>query len=181
MYNSFDKIMDVDLTKLSYNQTINRSFTMTEMLNSGLWHIIQCNGFYKCIPLFNCDIISSSDSNDKILDSNQCLITIGESDTIISCVSDDTGGIHYHNIILYAYTPYSKLDLSDEVIVYCIVYDEYLNTVNNVLLNVVVDGTISSQITTSSEGIAMFNVKNPCSVQFVYDELESNIITITED
>ena len=181
MYNSSEKIMDNDLTNLSYKQGINRSFTMDEVLTGGLWHIIHGNGFYKCIPLFNCDSIVSSDSRDSVLDDNQCLITIGDEDTVIKCVSDDTGGIHYHNIILYAYTPYSKLDLTDTVNVYCIVYDEYLNTLNNVIVNVVIDGTVTSQITTSSEGICNFTVKNTCTIQFTYDEITSNTIIITED
>lgn len=181
MYNSSDKIMDSDLTNLSYKQGVNRSFTMSEVLTGGLWHVITGNGFYKCIPLFNCDSISSSDSRDSVLDDNQCLITIGDEDTVIKCVSDDTGGIHYHNITLYAYIPYSKLDLTDEVNVYCIVYDEYLNTLNNVLINVVLDGTVTSQITTSSEGICKFTVKNTCTIQFTYDEITSNTISITED
>ena len=181
MYNSSEKIMDNNLTNLSYKQGVNRSFTMSEVLTGGLWHIIHGNGFYKCIPLFNCDIITSSDSRDSVLDDNQCLITIGDEDTVIKCVSDDTGGIHYHNIILYAYTPYTKLDLTDTVNVYCIVYDEYLNTLNNVLVNVVIDGSVTSQIRTSSDGIASVTVKNPCTIKFVYDETESNIVTIMED
>ena len=57
MYNSSEKIMDNDLTNLSYKQGINRNFTMDEVLTGGLWHIVPGNGFYKCIPLFNCDII----------------------------------------------------------------------------------------------------------------------------
>ena len=182
MYNSLEKIMDIDLTNLSYMQGINRDFTMEEVLNSGLWHVITGNGFYKCIPLFNCDSISSSDDTDKILDDNKCLITIGDNaDTVISCVSDDTGSIHYHDIMLYAYTPYSKLDLVDEVVVYCIVYDDYLNTLNNVPVNVVVDGDVVSQISTDNNGICRFTIKQECTVQFAYNEIDSNVITITEE
>lgn len=178
MYNSSEKIMDNDLTNLSYKQGINRSFTMSEVLTGGLWHIIHGNGFYKCIPLFNCDIITSSDSRDSVLDDNQCLITIGDEDTVISCSSDDTGGIHYHNIHCYAYTPYNKLDLIDEMYVYCIVYDEYLNTLNNVLVNVLIDGDVVAQTSTNNQGICKYKIMEQCSVQFSYNENESNIINV---
>lgn len=178
MYNSIDKIMDKDLTFLSYGQNINHDFTMDEVLGGDLWYIVEGDGFYKCVPLFNCDSIVSSDVNDNVLDGNRCLITLGDVDTVISCSSDDTGGIHYYNIHCYAYTPYSKLDLIDEVYVYCIVYDEYLNTLNNVLVNVLIDGDVVAQTSTNNQGICKYKIMEQCSVQFSYNENESNIINV---
>ena len=182
MYNSPDMCFDADLTKLSYNQTINHNFTMTEVLTGDLWYVVEGDGFYKCIPLFNCDNITSSDETDRVLDNNKCVITRGNEDTIIYCTSDDTGGIHYHTIECYAYTGYTKLDLLDEIIVYCIVYDEYLNTVNNALINVIINGgDVTSQIYTNNQGICKFPIKQACTIQFTYGEIESNIITIMEE
>ena len=178
MYNSSEVCFDEDLTFLSYNQTINKDFTMSEVLTGGLWYVVEGTGFYKCIPLFNCDRITSSDDNDNVLDDNKCLITLGDEETIISCISDDTGGIHYQDIAVYAYAPYTKLDLLDEVIVYCIVYDEYLNTLNNTLVDVLIDGTVTSQIQTNNQGVCKFTIKNPCTIQFKYNDNMSNIITI---
>ena len=104
MYNSQDLIFDDEMTLLSYNQCINRVWTVDELLLSDLWSISQLDDLvYKCIPLFNCDRISSSNGSDVVLEDNKCLILNFDDETRISCRSDDTGGIHYHNILLHAY------------------------------------------------------------------------------
>lgn len=178
MYNAKDLCLDTDLTLLSYGQTINHDFTMSEVLNGGLWYVIHGDGFYKCVPLFNCDKIISSDKKDKVLDDNQCLITLGEEYTIIQCVSDDTGGIHYHTVTLHCFTPVTSLTVLDELVVCCIVFDEYLNTLNNVSVNVIVDDMVVSQVVTDNDGIARFTMKETGTVQFGYGSILSNSVVI---
>ena len=180
MYNSKDLVVDEDLTFLSYNQTINAEFTVEEILDSPLWSVNSDNGLIKAIPLFNCDKITSSNESDKVLDDNKCVILENNVDTIVKCISDDTGSMHYYAIELYAYAPYTKLDVIDEVTVYCILHDEYLNTVGNVNVDVYIDDEISGNVTSDSNGVCRFKVDQPCTVRFVYGELESNIVVIDE-
>ena len=175
-------IVDEELTFLSYNQTINKEFNVAEILDSDLWNVTELKSgtLYKAIPLFNCDTIVSSNTNDIVLDTNQCIVLNNVEDTVIECISDDTGAIHYYSLQLYAFTPYSTLDVIDEVTVYCIVYDEYLNTLNNVELNVCIDNEVISTVVTDNQGIARFKVTEPCEVSFCYNGTDlSNTITIS--
>lgn len=180
MYNSHDKCLDEDLTFLSYNQKINKSFYVDELKDSGLWLVDEINDILKCIPLFNCDTIISSNSDDIVLEENKCLICHNVENTVISCISDDTGGINYYNIFLYAYTPYSNLDLIDDITVYCVVYDEYLNTLNNVPINVFIDDTVVATVNTNNEGVCQYIVDNSCNIWFNYGENDSNLINIVK-
>jgi len=179
MYNSKELILDNELTFLSYNQTINREFTVEEIKTSPLWKVKTGDGLVTAIPLFNCDKIVSNNSDDIVLETNQCIICQNINETIVECISNDTGGIHYYTLELYAYTPYSKLDVIDEVTVYCIVSDEYLNTLNDVEVEVIVDDEPVSTVTTDNQGIARYKVSEACTVKFNYSETESNTITIT--
>ena len=178
MYNSKEMCVDKDLTFLSYNQTINAEFTVDEILESDLWVINDDNGLIKAIPLFNCDLITSSNSSDIVLDNNKCVILQNVGETIVECTSDDTGSIHYYSVELYAYCPYTKLDVIDKVSVYCVLADEYLNTVNNVNVNVIIDDEPVDTVKTNSNGICKYTVDADCTVKFVYNELESNEISI---
>ena len=180
MYNSKELTVDPELTLLSYNQTINAEFTLEEILDSPLWIVNSDNGLIKAIPLFNCDNITSSNSSDKVLDSNKCVILENDMDTIVKCISDDTGSMHYHSVELYAYAPYTKLDVIDEVTVYCILHDEYLNTVSNVGVDVYINDELSGSVLSDSNGVCRFKVNQNCSVKFVYGELESNSVVIGE-
>ena len=179
MYNSKELILDNELTFLSYNQTINKEFTVEEIKTSPLWKTVTGGGLVRAIPLFNCDKIVSSNDDDIVLETNQCIICQNVDETLVQCISDDTGGIHYYTLELYAFTPYSKLDLVDEVTVYCIVGDEYLNTLNDVEISVYVDDELTTTVLTDNQGIARYKVDSACTVQFKYGETESNTITIT--
>ena len=175
-------IVDEELTFLSYNQTINKEFNVAEILDSDLWNVTELKSgtLYKAIPLFNCGEIVSSNTNDIVLDTNQCIVLNNVEDTVIECISDDTGAIHYYSLQLYAFTPYSTLDVIDEVTVYCIVYDEYLNTLNNVEVNILIDNEVISTVVTDNQGIARFKVTEPCEVSFCYNGTDlSNTITIS--
>ena len=181
MYNSKDLCLDEDLTFISYNQTINEEFTVDEIITSDLWFIEGNSGsdVIKAIPLFNCDEIISNNDSDKILDTNKGIILQNDENTIIQCISNDTGSIHYQGISLYAYTAYTKLDLIEELTVYCIVYDKHLNTLNNVEIDVYVDNEITEKTTTNNKGICKYIVNEPCTVKFTYKETDSNNINIT--
>ena len=179
MYNSKQLILDNELTFLSYNQTINREFTVEEIKTSPLWKTNVGNGLVKAIPLFNCDKIVSNNSDDIVLETNQCIICQNVDETIVECISNDTGSIHYYTVECYAFVPYSKLDVIDELTVYVIVYDDYLNTLNDVPINVLIDDTVVGQIQTDNNGIGRFTVNEPCEISFEYNGTESNSIQIT--
>ena len=172
--------MDEELTFLSYKQPINSEFTVNEILTEDLWSVSPINdNLYKAIPLFNADVITSSNPNDIVLEDNKCLILHADDETIIKAISDDTGSIHYYSLQLYAFTPYSKLDLLDEVTVSVIVFDEFLNTLNNTTINVLINGDVTAQIQTSNNGIAKYTVTEACEVSFMFDENLSNTIMIS--
>lgn len=132
----------------------------------------------KAVPLFNCDIIQSNNPNDIILDDNKCAILNNDNNTIITAKSDDTSSIHYYNIVLYAYTPYCQLNGLNELVVSCIVYDKYLNTLNNIEVSVYVDNELNTIIKTNNEGLCEFKVDTACTVKFKYEDTTSNEITI---
>ena len=179
MYNSKEMCMDSELTFLSYSQKINQEFSVSDILTGDLWKVYDNDGVYKCIPLFNCDLIVSSNDSDIVVENNKCLILTVDEDTIVTVLSDDTGSIHYHSLQLYAFTPYARLDVIDEVCVYCIVYDEFLNTLNNITVNVIVDDDVVAQIQTNNTGIAEYIVSEQCDISFEYDENISNMIMIS--
>ena len=91
------------------------------------------------------------------------------------------GSIHYSNINLYAYTPYSKLNQTDSLWIYCIVYDGHLNTLNNVLIDVLIDDELNSQVNTDTSGECKIKINTPSTIQFRYNGVLSNNIIITED
>lgn len=178
IYNSKDLILDEDLTFLSYNQTVNLEFRLEDLLVSPLWFSEPVDGLVKCVPLFNCDLITSSNPSDRVLDGNRCVICEDIADTLISCSSADTGGVHYYSVELYAFAPYQVLDLADELTVYCVLHDEYLNSVGGVSVDVCVDGELVGTVLSDGDGVCRFKVEEPCTVQFVYGELESDEIVI---
>lgn len=180
MYNSKDMCVDNELTFLSFEQKINAEFSVGDILTGNLWKVYANGGVYKCVPLFNCDKLVSSNANDIVVDDNKCLILHVDDDTIVTAVSDDVGSTHYYSLQLYAFAPYTTLDVP-ELSVYCIVYDEFLNTLNNITLNVVIDGDIVGQIQTSNNGVGKYTVSEPCEVSFEYDENVSNLIQIGGD
>ena len=179
MYNSKSMILDEDLTFLSYNQTVNVEFTVDEILNSDLWVTNTDNGLVRAVPLFNCDTITSSNSSDKVLDDNKCVILHNVPETLIQCISNDTGSVHYYSVELYSYAPYSKLDVIDELTVFCVLYDEYLNTVGGVNVDVYVDDELADTVVSDSNGLCRYNVDQDCEIKFVYGETESNEVTIS--
>ena len=179
MYNSKDMCVDSELTFLSFNQTVNCEFRLDELLESPLWVTNNDNGLIKAIPLFNCDLITSSNLSDKVLDDNKCIILQDIGETLIQCTSNDTGSVHFYSVELYGYCPYSILDGVDEVPVYCILHDEYLNCVGNVDVDVYIDDEIVDTVVSDSNGICKYNVDQACTVKFVYGELESNEVIIT--
>ena len=182
MYNSSELIMDRELTFISYNQPINAEFTVDEILTGDLWKTYQINNnIYKAIPLFNCDKLVSTNSKDIILEDNKCIILNVDDDSIIKAISDDVGSTHYYSLQLYAFTPYSKLDVIDNITISVIVYDEFLNTLNNVTLDVYVDGVLTAIVKTDNYGIARYEVSEASEVSFVYDGNVSNSIIINQE
>lgn len=179
MYNSKDMCVDNELTFLSYSQNVNAEFSVDDILSGDLWVVYVNGGVYKCVPLFNCDKLVSSNANDIVVDDNKCLILQYDDDTIVTAVSDDVGSTHYYSLQLYAFTPYTKLDYLNHLYVYVIVYDEFLNTLNNVTVNVYIDNVLTSQVQTNNQGIAKYDITEPCEISFEYNENVSNLIQIS--
>lgn len=178
MYNSKDLTFDQELTFLSYKQPVNMEFTVDEILDGGLWSVSAVNdNVYRCVPLFNCDRLVSSNTNDIILEDNKCLILTVDDDTLVTALSDDVGSTHYYSLQLYAFAPYTTLDVP-ELSIYCIIYDEFLNTLNNVTVNVLVDGYVTGQVRTDNQGLCKYTVTEACEVSFEYSENVSNLIQI---
>ena len=173
--------MDKELTFLSFEQKVNAEFTVDEILDGDLWKVYANGGVYKCVPLFNCDKLVSSNANDIVLEDNKCLILHVDDDTIVTAVSDDTSTMHYYSLQLYAFAPYTTLDYLDQLSVYVIVYDEFLNTLNNVTLNVYIDNVLTSQVQTNNQGIAKYDITEPCEISFEHEENISNTIIIQGD
>ena len=170
--------VDNELTFLSYSQNVNAEFSVDDILSGDLWVVYVNGGVYKCVPLFNCDKLVSSNANDIVVDDNKCLILQYDDDTIVTAVSDDVGSTHYYSLQLYAFAPYTTLDYLDHLSVYVIVYDEFLNTLNNVTLNVYIDNVLTSQVQTNNQGIAKYDIAEPCEISFEYNENVSNLIQI---
>lgn len=180
MYNSKELIFDRELTFLSYGQPINAEFTVEEILTGDLWKVYQVNNnIYKAIPLFNADVITSSNPKDIVLEGNKCLILHVDDDTLITAKSDDTGDIHFYSLQLYAFAPYTKLDYLDSLSVYVIVYDEFLNTLNNVFVDVYVDNELIATVETDNQGIARYEVSEACEISFKYNDNVSNSVIIS--
>ncbi len=182
MYNSKDYVVDKDLTFLSYNQTIDGEFTVENILESDLWITENVgNSLIKAIPLFNCDSIISSNEADMILDMNKCIILQNDEDTIIRCISKDMGKTHYYDVQLFAYSIYNELDVIDDLDIFCIVYDKYLNTLDDIDVEVYVNGKLVDIVKTDTNGVCKFNVTKFSVVKFVYGNDESNQIIIYGD
>ena len=155
MYNSKERISAKDTTELSYNQKINKTFSIGEILTSPFWHIKNTEGnIVTAIPLFNCDSIKSFNEKDIVIDNNKAIIIhIDDTDIPIECISDDTGDINYHNTHrIHAYYTYGGYTFGDPTI-FAVVYDECGNPIPNALVDVEIDGEYYKTVKTDNEGI----------------------------
>lgn len=155
MYNSEDRISDKNTSELSFNQKINRTFTVGEILTSPLWYIKNTEGnVVTAIPLFNCDRIESFNDSDIVIDDNKAIIiTVDDEDIPIDCISDDTGDINYYDVHhFYVYYVFAGRELGDPT-VFCAVYDECGAPIPNALIDVKIDGEYSDTVTTNNEGL----------------------------
>ena len=152
IYNSKDITFDEDLTTLSYNTTINAEFTVEELMESDLWDVNEDNGLIKAIPLFNCDRIISSNSNDIVLEENKCIILNIDEDTIVNAVSEDRPDIHFYNMQIYSWIPYTQTDPTGEI-VYSVLADEFMNPMVGVEIEVIRNGEVEEILKTDNQGL----------------------------
>lgn len=123
MYNS--NVQDSELTKFHNKVKANLSFELAEMMDNPLFIVEEITDtIYKIIPLFNCDSISSSNEEDRILD-NKCIICIYKADTIFNFISNNE--VNEIGFILWVEEKYG------EAILIGIVYD---TANNNPIMNV---------------------------------------------
>ena len=192
MYNSKEIISATDTTELSYNQKMNRTFTVGEILTSPLWHIKNTEGnVVTAIPLFDCDSIESFNEADIIIDNNKAIIIhIDDTDIPIECISDDTGDINYHNTHrIHSYYTYGGRAFGDPTI-FAVVYDECGNPIPNALVDVEVNGEYYTTVTSDNEGICrVLFPEGGTTIQFSWHGFantrsnthKSNLLTIGED
>lgn len=155
MYNSKERISATDTTELSFNQKINKTFTVGEILNSPLWHIKNTEGnIITAIPLFNCDYIESFNESDIVIDDNKAIIIIVDDEDIpITCKSDATGDINYGDIHrIHSFYTYGGRQFGDPTI-FAIVYDECGAPIVNALLDVQINGEYYDTVTSDNEGL----------------------------
>lgn len=191
MYNSKDSICDKQTTELSYNQKINRTFTVGEILTSPLWYIKNTEGnVVTAIPLFNCDLIESFNDSDIVIDDNKAIIiTVDDEDIPIECISDNTGDINYHNTYrLYTYYTYNGRLFGDPTI-FCIVYDECGCPIPNALIDVILNNEYYDTLISDNEGLCRLLLPEDGSIRFAWhgfantrsNTRQSNILTIGDD
>ena len=192
MYNSKERITATDTTKISYNQKINKTFTVGEILTSPLWHIKNTEGnVVTAIPLFNCDLIKSFNDSDIVIDDNKAIIIIVDDEDIpIECISDNTGDINYHNTYrLYAYYTYDGRIFGDPTI-YCIVYDECGCPIPNALIDVMLNHEYYDTLISDNEGLCRLLLpQSGVTITFTWhgfantrsNTRQSNILTIGDE
>ena len=95
-------IDDEDVRELHKSVSVDRDFSLSEILSSPEYFYIEEHGndLYKICPLFYCTEIVSSNNDDRIF-GNQCIITHYDESTMYSFKSEDTilGIIAYPVII----------------------------------------------------------------------------------
>ena len=94
----FTDISDTELRYYHHTVKNNFSLPLTDILTSDMFKIeeIITDSIYKVYPLFYCDSIESTNSNDKILE-NKCIICQKDSNTRI--YFNDTAPLIQPNII----------------------------------------------------------------------------------
>lgn len=155
MYNSEERISATDTTEISYNQKINRTFTVGEILTSPLWYIKNTEGnVVTAIPLFNCDRIESFNDSDIVIDNNKGIIIIVDDEDIpIDCKSDDTGDIYYGDIHrIHSFYTYAGRQFGDPTI-FAIIYDKCGAPISNALIDVQINGEYYDTVTSDNEGL----------------------------
>ena len=153
MYNSIELTFDKELTTLSYQTKINAEFKIDEIQDSDLWEIEAINDdIIKAIPLFNCEQIISSNTDDIVLEENKCIILQIDEDTIIKCISKDRPEIHYFHMQIYSWIPYTTTDPTGEI-VYSILADEYMNPMGNAEIEVVRNNKVEDILITDNNGL----------------------------
>ena len=181
MYNS--SIFDDKLTKLSFNHKINKEFSLEDIKNSNnnesnLWNVFNNGGgVLKLIPLFNCDKIISSNSDDIVLDKNKCIICINNDSTIISCITENKGDLVYYGLNLHAFAIYPYL-IDGKLDVYCVAFDDFNHLIINEEISVYINNEYVGSVLTNINGICKFTVDNPCNIQFKKDNVESETLNI---
>lgn len=192
MYNSRERITATDTTELSFNQKINRTFTVGEILTSPLWYIKNTEGnVVTAIPLFNCDRIESFNDSDIVIDDNKAIIIIvDDEDMTIDCKSANTGDINYGDIHrIHAFYTYGGREFGDPTI-FAIVYDKCGAPIPDAILDVRINGEYYNTVTSDNEGLCRVLLPEwGQTVEFIWhglantrsNEHRSNILTIGDE
>ena len=181
MYNSPDKIFDEETNLLTYNHGVNTSFTVSEILNSRLWYVdVFSNNILRCIPVFNCKSIVSSNSDDYT--TNQYIIINISKNPIITVKSEkglyNTG----ENTFLHAYSIVNSLtSYLTSLKIYCFVYDNYFKALTDLDVEVYINNEYIDTVKTNTDGICEYTITRDCSIFFKIEDNESNTIIIGEE
>lgn len=83
----YTNIADNELTQYHKKILVNTHYTLPEVVTNteGLFIVTQqgSTSVYKIIPLFNCEVIESTNPEDKVIEDNKGIICVYDSDTIL--------------------------------------------------------------------------------------------------
>ena len=158
--------MDSELTELSYELKINSEFKIDEIQDEDLWKVETINdNLIKAVPLFNCDEIISNNPDDIIIEENKCVILKIDEDTTVKCISNDRPSIHFNNMSIEAWIPYTDPDEIIPRTVYAILTDNWMNPMVGAEIEVYVDGELDTILKTDNNG----------AVEYVFDHWDSSL------
>lgn len=177
-------IFNKELTELSYNYQINKEFTLANIKNSShkdskLWIMETITSkVLRLIPLFNCEKITSSNASDIIIQDNKGVICLNNNGTILECTSTVKDDCNYREISFHPFIVPDKA-VDGLLPVQCIVYSEDNVSVVYNRVDVYINNTYTDTVRTNEDGVCTYNVKEPCTIKFKFNNEFSNSLTVT--
>ena len=168
MYNSIEMTFDEELTTLSYKTSINAEFKIDEIQDEELWKVETINdNLIKAIPLFNCEQIISDNPDDIIIEENKCAILNKDEDTVVKCISNDRPDIHFDNMNIQTWVPYTGEAVPWTV--YGILADDYMVPMVGAEIEVLIDGELDTVLITDNNGMVEYVFDHGSTIQFYYN------------
>ena len=157
----FTDISHRELVKFHNQVKVNFKIKLQDASNIDLFKVETIGDILKVYPLFYCDRIESSNSNDKIME-NKCVICENKNDTILYFISDENLPVLNLNYTYYA-------DFIDYLVFY--MYDGINgNSLHNVTANCIFkeNEEVTKELTFNSDYNGIIYIDTS---KFTYDEL----------
>lgn len=163
----YTNIADNELVQYHQKIRSNVSYTLTEILsNNTLFKVTSMDDVHKAIPLFNCERIESSNTEDIVLGTNKGIICLDDENTIIKFIT--TTQFRDFNIATNTISKWGKS------ICYGIVYDVDNKTpLNNAEVNmsIIKNSNVVNNTLLKTNGNGEF-------VQFIVESYDKISITV---